>query len=59
MPQPAWVQPMLATLTHDHFSDPAWIFEPKLDGERCLAFQKASGVRLFSRNQKLLNAPDP
>ena len=28
--QPEWVQPMLATLTRDYFSDPDWIFEPKL-----------------------------
>jgi bifunctional non-homologous end joining protein LigD len=35
---PDWVDPQLATLTKDRFSDPAWIFERKLDGERCLAF---------------------
>jgi ATP-dependent DNA ligase len=32
---PRFHQPMLATLTHDRFSDPQWIFERKLDGERC------------------------
>src|SRR5207302_3098064 len=26
-----WMQPMLATLTEDRFSDPGWIFETKLD----------------------------
>ena len=36
--QPAWLDPELATLTKDRFSDPAWLFERKLDGERCLAF---------------------
>jgi DNA ligase D-like protein (predicted ligase) len=50
---------MLATLTYNHFSDPAWIFEPKLDGERCLASRRGPGVRLFSRNQKLLNEEYP
>ena len=35
---PGWLEPELATLTRDRFSDPAWIFERKLDGERCLAF---------------------
>ncbi len=35
---PEWVEPMLVTLTHDVFSDPGWIFESKLDGERCLIF---------------------
>jgi bifunctional non-homologous end joining protein LigD len=37
--QPGWLDPELATLTRDRFSDPAWIFERKLDGERCLAFR--------------------
>ena len=37
--QPDWLEPELATLTADRFSDPAWIFERKFDGERCLAFR--------------------
>jgi bifunctional non-homologous end joining protein LigD len=49
---PQWVEPQLATLTPDRFSDPDWIFERKLDGERCLAFADPSGVRLLTRNQK-------
>ncbi|MQA88082.1 MAG: ATP-dependent DNA ligase [Streptosporangiales bacterium] len=53
--QPSWVDPTLATLTDDRFSDPAWIFEPKFDGERCLAFRDGSGVRLLSRNRKQIN----
>jgi DNA ligase D-like protein (predicted ligase) len=48
---PSWVQPQLATLTHDRFSSPEWIFERKLDGERCLAFTGRDGVRLMSRNK--------
>ena len=49
---PSWVEPQLATLTKDRFSDPAWIFERKPDGERCLAFRgRAQGVRLLTRNQ--------
>lgn len=35
---PSWVEPELATLTRDRFSDPDWVYERKLDGERCLAF---------------------
>jgi bifunctional non-homologous end joining protein LigD len=31
------VTPMLATLTDVHFSDPNWIYERKLDGERVIA----------------------
>lgn len=48
--------PMLATLTHEHFSDPGWIFERKLDGQRCLFFKKGSDVSLMSRNQKQQNS---
>src|SRR5260370_18696691 len=50
---------MLATLTHRRFSDPKWLVELKFDGERCLAFRNGSSVRLFSRNQKLLNNSYP
>jgi DNA ligase D-like protein (predicted ligase) len=49
---PSWVEPQLATLTRDRFSSPEWIFERKLDGERCLAFIGQSGVRLMSRNRR-------
>jgi bifunctional non-homologous end joining protein LigD len=50
---------MLATLTYRRFSDPNWLFELKFDGERCLAFRNGSSVKLFSRNQKLLNNTYP
>jgi bifunctional non-homologous end joining protein LigD len=50
-PQPDWAPPMLATLTEKRFSDPAWLYERKLDGERCLAFRKGTLIRLMSRNQ--------
>jgi bifunctional non-homologous end joining protein LigD len=50
--QPAWLDPELATLTKERFSDPGWIFERKLDGERCLAFKSGTRVRLMTRNQK-------
>jgi bifunctional non-homologous end joining protein LigD len=56
---PSWVEPELATLTHDRFSDPSWIFERKLDGERCLAFADSSGVRLMSWNQKEITTTFP
>ncbi len=54
-----WVEPMLAVLTAERFSDPAWIFEPKLDGIRCLAFVQAGRVRLLSRNRKALDDAYP
>lgn len=56
---PAWVEPMKATLVHEHFSDPDWIYEPKLDGERCLAFVRSGEVRLMSRNQKRIDHSYP
>jgi bifunctional non-homologous end joining protein LigD len=56
---PAWVEPELATLTRDRFSDPGWIFERKLDGERCLAFREGSAVRLMTRNKKEISATYP
>ena len=49
---PDWVDPMLATLTDDPFSDPGWIYERKLDGVRVLAFKDGDDVQLWSRNRK-------
>ena len=48
---PSWVEPQLATLTRERFSDPEWVFERKLDGERCLAFCGPDGVTLRSRSK--------
>jgi bifunctional non-homologous end joining protein LigD len=56
---PSWTAPMLATLTDERFSDPDWIFERKLDGERVLVFRQGKRVRLLSRNKKLLNNTYP
>lgn len=49
---PEWTPPMLATLTHDPFSDEEWIYERKLDGQRLLGFRNGSDVHLMSRNRK-------
>jgi bifunctional non-homologous end joining protein LigD len=57
--QPDWIAPMLATLTEDRFSRKGWLFEPKLDGVRCLVFRNGRSVNLYSRNQKLLNSKYP
>jgi bifunctional non-homologous end joining protein LigD len=56
---PDWAEPQLATLTSDRFSDPGWIFERKLDGERCLAFGQRGRVTLLTRNKKQANAAYP
>lgn len=58
-PVPDWVAPTLATLTDDPFSDPAWIFERKWDGVRCLAFRDGDRLRLLSRNRQILNGTYP
>jgi bifunctional non-homologous end joining protein LigD len=57
--QPKWVAPMLATLTDEVFSRQGWLFEPKWDGERCLAFRRGRDLDLFSRNRIRLNAKYP
>jgi bifunctional non-homologous end joining protein LigD len=50
--QPGWIAPMLATLTDRAPAGAGWIYEPKLDGVRVLAFVTGGSVRLFSRNRK-------
>jgi bifunctional non-homologous end joining protein LigD len=49
---PDWIAPMLATLTDRAFSDPAWIYETKLDGQRSLLFRRGGDIRLMTRNRK-------
>jgi bifunctional non-homologous end joining protein LigD len=56
---PSWARPQLATLTKDRFSDPEWLFERKLDGERLLTFRDTSGVRLLTRNDRDVTATFP
>jgi bifunctional non-homologous end joining protein LigD len=60
-PLPDWTPPMLATLTEDRFSDSGWLYERKLDGERCLSFGAGTGgtVRLLSRNRKPIDMHYP
>jgi bifunctional non-homologous end joining protein LigD len=57
--QPAWIDPMLATLTEERFSDRNWIFEKKLDGVRGLSYCKGKDVRIFSRNKLSFNHSYP
>lgn len=57
--QPDWMNPMLAKLTHDVFSSEEWIYERKLDGERCLIFKKGDEVNIMSRNKQNLNITYP
>lgn len=57
--QPRWVDPMLATLTDRAFSDPGWIYERKLDGERIIAYRDGGSVRLMTRNRKDITTTYP
>ncbi len=47
---PPKLMPMLASTTDKPFDHPDWIFEPKLDGIRCLALIQCDEVKLISRN---------
>ncbi len=58
-PLPETVEPMKAVLTQERFSDPAWVYERKLDGIRCIAIKAGRNVRLLSRNNLSMNARFP
>jgi bifunctional non-homologous end joining protein LigD len=51
--------PMKAVLTDQPFSDPEWVFERKLDGERCGALRIGGQVRLLSRSGEILDSAYP
>jgi bifunctional non-homologous end joining protein LigD len=59
MEQPDWEDPMLATLTKQRFDDHGWIFDRKLDGERCITYRKPGNIRLMSRNRHSINTSYP
>ena len=56
---PAKLQPMLAESRDAPFSGAAWIWEPKLDGYRVLAFIDGQSVKLRSRRGLDLTAAFP
>src|SRR5260221_4661915 len=56
---PGWLEPELATLTKDRFSDPAWLYERKLDGERCIAYRSGDEVLLMTRNRQDVSGTYP
>jgi DNA ligase D-like protein (predicted ligase) len=56
---PGWLEPELATLTKDRFSDPAWLYERKLDGERCIAYGSGEQVLLMTRNRQDVSSTYP
>ncbi len=49
------IKPMLIKNTREAFDSPDFIFELKLDGERCIAYLDNNGTELRNkRNQKML-----
>jgi bifunctional non-homologous end joining protein LigD len=56
---PAKLAPMLAETADKAFNKPDWLWEPKLDGYRILAFIDEDGVRLRSRRGLDLSAQFP
>lgn len=57
--QPSQINVMLATLTHNYFYSNDWMYEHKLDGERCISIKKGKKVTLESRNHKSVNVSYP
>lgn len=51
--------PMKPVLVARPFSDPGWVFERKLDGERCGAVRRDGQVHLLSRADRTLDATYP
>jgi len=52
-------EPALATLSHDRFWEPGWVYERKLDGQRCLAVRDGSGTKLYSRSGREVTVAFP
>jgi bifunctional non-homologous end joining protein LigD len=48
-PFPTRIEPMNAQVGTEPFTDPAWMFEPKLDGYRATAYLHDGTVRILSR----------
>lgn len=56
---PPAMRPMMAEGGHQPFDDPAWMFEPKLDGVRTLAYVTTDGTTLRSRRGRDQTAQFP
>jgi bifunctional non-homologous end joining protein LigD len=52
-------EPALATLSHERFWSDGWVYERKLDGQRCLAEGDDRGVRLYSRSGRDVSVAFP
>jgi bifunctional non-homologous end joining protein LigD len=49
-PPPTGAQAMKAVLNREAFADPAWVYERKLDGIRCVAIRDGDAISMLSRN---------
>jgi bifunctional non-homologous end joining protein LigD len=58
-PPPTGAQAMKAVLNREAFSDPAWVYERKLDGIRCIAIRDGDRIKMLSRNDLDLGARYP
>ena len=58
-PPPTGAQAMKAVLNREAFSDPAWVYERKLDGIRCIATRDGDTIKMLSRNDLDLGARYP
>jgi bifunctional non-homologous end joining protein LigD len=56
---PERIRPMLATLIDQPFSDPAWVFEIKWDGERALGWVRDGRVEFRSRADRSITSEYP
>jgi bifunctional non-homologous end joining protein LigD len=52
-------RPALATLCHDRFWRSDWVYERKLDGQRCLAVRESDGTQLYSRTGRDVTSAFP
>ncbi len=58
-PMPERLRPMLATLSHQPFSDPQWLYEIKWDGVRALVYCRRGQVQLVSRTGRDISRQYP
>ena len=56
---PGWLEPMLATAADKPFSRADWVYEQKLDGQRCILFRKSDQVQMVSRNKLIITEQYP
>ena len=56
---PRGLKPMQAALTEEPFDDPAWFFEPKLDGIRALVTIEHGAVTMRARSGRDITAQYP